>query len=208
MDESLPLFSFYGDRLPRFRARRSARQFLRYVLLNPFNREILCRLPELGLAECWLTSGCLLQTIWNVRCGRRPSQDIQDYDVFYFDRDLSWESENAVIERARDLFADLPVKVEVRNQARVHLWYSEKFGIPYAPVRAARHALRRFPCGSTAIGVSLDAEMSYIFYAPFGFRDALAMIVRPNRQLAIPFVYESKVARWQRHWPSLVVKPW
>ena len=34
------------------------------------------------------------------------------------------------IRRADALFADLRVEIEVRNQGRVHVWYTEKFGMP------------------------------------------------------------------------------
>ena len=45
--------------------------------------------------------------------------------------DLSWEGENRVIRRCAAAFADLDADVQVRNQARVHLWYPEKFGVPH-----------------------------------------------------------------------------
>ena len=69
--------------------------------------------------------------------GRDDLHGIRDYDVFYFDADTSWSAENEVIERAAHLFADLNVSIEVRNQARVHLWYEEKFGLPYPPLKSA-----------------------------------------------------------------------
>jgi hypothetical protein len=57
---------------------------------------------------------------------------ITDYDVFYFDaNDLSWEAEDAVIQTAREMDGDLPDRVEIRNQARVHLWYPLEFGSLY-----------------------------------------------------------------------------
>ncbi|RAJ63650.1 hypothetical protein K376_00745 [Streptomyces sp. PsTaAH-130] len=63
-----------------------------------------------------------------------PTSGIKGYDVFYFDdRDLSGEVEDAVIKAADDVFAGLPAEVEVRNEARVHLWYERKFGVACAP---------------------------------------------------------------------------
>ena len=70
-----------------------------------------------------LTAGCLFQTIWNLKSGDDPEHGIKDYDFFFDDRDLSWEAENEVIIRTRDLLSDLASKVEVKNQARVHLWH-------------------------------------------------------------------------------------
>jgi hypothetical protein len=60
----------------------------------------------------------------------QPGLGHQGYDIFYCDdRELSWEAEDRVIRLVEETVADLPIRVEVRNQARVHLWYRERFGI-------------------------------------------------------------------------------
>jgi hypothetical protein len=79
---------------------------------NPINAAILERLPQLRLEQCYLTAGCLFQTVWNQRSGYEPQAMIKDYDVFYFDEsDLSWKAEDAVIQRANVLFQDLGISV-------------------------------------------------------------------------------------------------
>ena len=85
----------------------SEAEFLDLVLANPNNAAILERLPLLGLADGWLVSGALFQTVWNIRCGLPVTHGILDYDIFYFDPDTSWDAEDAVIARGNDLFADL-----------------------------------------------------------------------------------------------------
>ena len=92
-------------------------------LRNPVNEIIAEELFELALPDAWIVSGCLVQTVWNVLTGRAVDYGINDYDVFYFDPDTSWAAEDAVIRKLHDAFAHLDVKVEARNQARVHLWY-------------------------------------------------------------------------------------
>ena len=44
-------------------ARMNRFEFLECVRRNPFNTVILERLPSLGLADCWLVSGALFQTV-------------------------------------------------------------------------------------------------------------------------------------------------
>lgn len=96
--------------------------FIDLALTNPSNAAILERLEELGTRDTWLVAGCLFQTVWNVLSGQPPAVHINDYDIFYFDGDdLSFEAEDRVIRRAVQLFRDIDAKVEVRNQARVHL---------------------------------------------------------------------------------------
>ena len=49
-----------------------------------------------------------------LECADRPRVDygIADYDVFYFDPDLSWQAEDAVIRRLQETFAASGVTVE------------------------------------------------------------------------------------------------
>jgi uncharacterized protein len=97
----------------------SAQMFIDAVKTNPINVELLARLPDLGLDQCFLTAGCLFQATWNRISGHDAGWGVKDYDVFYFDgKDLSWEAEDAVIRRARSLLGDVGANVEVKNQAR------------------------------------------------------------------------------------------
>lgn len=178
------------------------------VLADPVCVAILERMPSLGLSEWWLTAGAVFQNVWNVVEGRAPGYGIKDYDVFYFEAgDLSWEAENAVIEEAAALFADVPARVEVRNEARVHLWYEDKFGTPAAPFTSAADAIDAFASTTCCIGIT-RAQGSIHVYAPFGLDDVLAMHMRPNRRLAPQSVYDTKVAQYQQRWPALTSDPW
>jgi len=111
---------------------------LELAMANPINAQITARLPDLGVQQCMLTAGCLFQAVWNHQANLPADQGVKDYDVFYFDEDVSYEAEDAVIRRAQALFQDLGVNVEVKNQARVHLWYGQRFGRPYPQLHSAR----------------------------------------------------------------------
>jgi hypothetical protein len=105
-------------------------EFLTAALRNPVNEIIAEELFEFALPDAWLVSGCLVQTVWNVLTNRAVDHGINDYDVFYFDPDTSWEAEDMVIRTLAGRFARHGIAVEARNQARVHLWYPEKHGLP------------------------------------------------------------------------------
>ncbi|WP_322008884.1 nucleotidyltransferase family protein [Paraburkholderia sp. J12] len=177
------------------------------VQKNRWNTLILDRAAALGCEDWWLTAGCVAQSVWNHVAGRDIHAGIQDYDFFYHAPDTSWEAEDAVIDKARRLFADLPVEVQVRNQARVPLWYQEKFGIPFGAVTRATDGIDRFPCATVAVGVR-RRDASVEVYAPFGLQDLFDGRLRPNRRLPIPHVYLEKTGRWQREWPHLVRESW
>ena len=184
-------------------------EFLTAVLSNPINRTILERGPILDAPDWWLTAGAVFQTVWNVIDGRNPTQGIKDYDVFYFDdSDLSYEAEDAVIRRAQRLFADVPAEIEVRNEARVHIWYEDHFGVPGIQFTSATDAIDHFASTTCCYGVTSSPPDGLRVYAPLGFDDLFGKRVRPNPRLAPRGVYETKADRWRLEWPDLRVDPW
>ncbi len=186
-----------------------ASEFERMVLRNPYVRAILERAPGLSLSGWYLGAGCLFQTVWNLLSEREPAAGIKDYDLVYFDdSDLSWEAEDRAIRRCAAAFDDLGVEVEVRNQARVHLWYEDRFGVACPPYQSTEAAIDTFPATVCCLGIRrLDgAELSV--YAPYGFGDLFGLVLRPNTVLAPRHVYEAKARRWSSTWPRAVVLPW
>ncbi|RZU31393.1 nucleotidyltransferase family protein [Blastococcus saxobsidens] len=183
-------------------------RFLALVTTDPTVRAVLERAPALGLPDSWLTAGVLFQTVWNELTGQPAGTGIRDADFFYFDADTSWAAEDAVIRAGAVLFADLPVPVEIRNEARVHLWYEQRFGVPAAPFRDCADAIDHFAAVCCCYGVRVDTAGAVEVYAPHGYDDLFGLVVRPNRRLAPRHVYEAKTARWQQQWPELTVVPW
>jgi uncharacterized protein len=185
-------------------------RFLRIVLADPTVTAVLGRLGELGRDDAWLTAGVLFQAVWNSLTGRPPGTGVRDADVFYFDADTSWDAEDAVIRRGADLFAGAPVPVEVRNEARVHLWYGEKFGTAApAPFTSAAEPIAGFAAVCCCYGLRLDAAGRPQVHAPHGYDDLFDLVVRPNPASPAPrHLYEAKARRWQQQWPELTVLPW
>ncbi|MGH9233645.1 MAG: nucleotidyltransferase family protein [Acidimicrobiales bacterium] len=183
-------------------------EFLAAVLRNRHVHEVLCRAERLDLPDWYLAAGCLFQTVWNVLDGHDPTRGIDDYDLIYHDdRDLSWNAEDAVIRRCADAFAGLGVVVEVRNQAQVHLWYEDHFGVPYPPLRSSAEAVDRYAAHACRVAVRRTGGRDAV-YAPSGFDDLFGFVVRPNPVVAPRSVYETKAARWAGLWPRLEVLPW
>jgi hypothetical protein len=155
----------------------------------------------LALPDWLVVSGAVYQPVLNHLTGRPADYGIKDYDLAYFDAsDLSYEAEDRVIRRAAAAFdPQLAPLVEVRNQARVHLWFAAKFGEAYTPLACTAEALERFVCPSFAVGVRLlpDGRLSVV--APFGLEDLFALTMRPNpgRQTkGFPRAVASVQARW------------
>jgi uncharacterized protein len=116
------------------------------VLASPVLSAILRDWPVIGLPHGWLVAGAVAQTVWNSVFGFPADHGIKDADIIYFDRsDLTESAEERHAERIRRRFAHLPVTIDVKNEARVHLWYEAKFGKPIPPSRSAAHAISTFP---------------------------------------------------------------
>ena len=182
---------------------------LTYIKRNTLLMTVLERLPRLDLPGWYLGAGSIAQTVWNVRHGFEPTAHIRDYDVIYHDAsDLSYEGEDRVIKRAVECFDELPAPVEVRNQARVHLWYEDHFGYPIEPIRSSEDAIDRWPIIATCMGLTMDRVGEIGLYAPYGLADTLGMIVRPNKRQITRTIYLGKANRWKDTWPEITVIPW
>jgi uncharacterized protein len=127
--------------------------FLASCLRNPVIDGIADELLRLALPDAWIVSGCLVQTVWNVLTSRPVDHGISDYDIFYFDPDTSWQAEDAVIGELQRRLEKPGVKIEVRNQARVHLWYPEKHGLPYPALHSSTEGIDRFLTKNTQVGI-------------------------------------------------------
>jgi uncharacterized protein len=183
----------------------NADDFVAIALRNPANDAILDELLRLELHDAWLVSGCLVQTAWNVLTGRPVDYGINDYDVFYFHADTSWDAEDAVIRSLSATAAELNVTIEARNQARVHLWYPSRFGYAYPPLTSSRDGIDQFLTRNTKVGIQ-RTRAGDSAYAPDGFDDIANLLVTPNPTPHFSAErYAQKAARWKSLWPELKV---
>jgi uncharacterized protein len=167
--------------------------------------DVLHRLRDIDLPDWQVFSGAVYQRVFNDLTGRDLDHGIKDYDVAYFDPDTSYEAEDAVIRRVAARFEPpLREMVEVRNQARVHLWFEGKFGEPYAPLNSSAEALMRFVSPLHAVAVRLEADDRLTVIAPFGLEDLFALRLRRNPTRASANF--ERVAQGARsRWPELEI---
>lgn len=181
----------------------------RYLRGEDTFMQVLTRLREMALPDWWVVSGVIYNNVWNHLTGRPFMTGVKDIDVFYYDdSDLSYEAEDVVIKRAEPLFADVAVPIEIRNQARVHLWYKGHFGHACAPITSCRDSIDGFSSKTHAVAVRLDAAGDMEIYAPYGLDDMYAFRIVPNRVNANCASYTSKGERALGVWPELTVDPW
>lgn len=165
--------------------------------------QVLRAARDLDLPDWLVFSGAVYQKVLNHLTGRPDDYGLKDYDLGYFDPDTSWEAEDRVIRQAAaTLPQPLDQLVEVRNQARVHLWFEGRFGEPYAPLSCSADALGRFVSPTFAVGVRLEADDRLTVVAPFGLEDLFALRLRPNPTRP-PGDFRRKVTGVLERWPEL-----
>ncbi len=183
--------------------------FSRLIQADPVLWDALHRVRSLNLSDWWLVSGALYNSVWNALTGRAHGYGIKDIDVAYFDdRDISWEAEDKVIQAGALVFAGFPLPVEIRNQARVHLWFEKRFNKPYMPLRCASESIERYAAIAHCVGVRLEIDGRLTIHAPFGFNDIFSFRIRPNRAIDNRETYDIKARRALEHWPELIVQCW
>lgn len=174
---------------------------------SPLLMRALTGARELNAPDWLIVSGAIYQTVLNALTFRPHDCGIKDFDLFYFDgSDLSYEAEDLRIQRVRAIFAqDIADRVELRNQARVHLWFQEKFGEPYEPLGSTEESLLRFVSPIGAVGVRLEANGALTIVAPFGLEDLFALHMRPNpiRRLSPQFAAIAGGVR--ARWPEVTM---
>ena len=175
---------------------------------NPVVSELLSGWTKLNLPDCWLVAGTIVQSYWNSAHDYSPLHGITDVDIVYYDsQDLSEEAEKERAIRISRQYEDLPVRLDVKNEARVHLWYENRFGYPIDPYSSVEAAIDTFPTTAGAIGIRpIGDEIEC--YTSFGYADLMDLIVRPNKRQITARIYAEKVARWRSVWPMLNIIEW
>lgn len=173
---------------------------------DPDLMQVLTTIRGLGLPDWLIFSGSIYQSVWNAVTGRAPGYGVRDFDIGYFDPDTSWDAEDVVIRRVAGAFEPpMRERVEVRNQARVAIWFPEKFGEPYPPIARSEEALPRFVAPAFAVGVRLEADDAVTVFAPFGLKDVFDLTIRPNPHRPKARDWERITARALERWPELTV---
>jgi len=192
-----------------FQAISKQENFIKKVLLkNESFVRLLELLKDFGLPDWYVSGGSIGQIVWNYFHQQNLNFGINDFDVVYFDPDVSYEAENVFIQKGKKIFKNFPTSVEIRNQARVHLWFPQKTGIQTKPFTCTEEAISTFPTTSSTIGVTLDPRNNLVIFAPCGFCDILTIAMRANKVRVSKKAFAKKANDWSKKWPKLKVIPW
>ncbi len=107
---------------------------------------IVVKLSELKEDQFWIGAGSVAQTVWNHFTGGDDRYGISDIDIAYYDgSDLSEKTEHDPEKNLFDTLNSSLIPLDVKNQARVHLWYETRFGYSIEPYRSLEDAIATWP---------------------------------------------------------------
>ncbi len=164
-----------------------------YALVNP------------SFKNYYLAAGCVNQTIFNYLEGNKLDFGIQDYDIVYYDKDTSYEAEDKII---KDLEKRLGKGCyDIKNQARVHIWYNEKYDTKKTPIASVEEAITKWGATVTCVGIRLENDVFKIF-APYGLNDIFGEMIRPVKIEFTKEHFYERAERWKKKWPNLKIISW
>lgn len=168
-------------------------------------RSVVQAAIDLDVPSWAVGGGVVRNVVWDFIFQSRDRTPHNDIDVVYFDTDLSESKELQVEKSIHERCGD--TRAQVRNQARVHLWYERRFGHRIDPVTDIEDAVARFPetCTSVAItGTSIDALE---VLAPRGLDDLFAGVLRRNPRQVTAEYFEERLAakRIDERWPRAAI---
>ena len=155
----------------------------------------------------YVGAGCVNQTVFNYLSGYEIDYGIKDVDIVYYDSDTSYEAEDKIIKDLEKRLGDCGISYDIKNEARVHIWYNEKYEDKREPYTNLEDAVSSWGATVTCIGVRLE-KRKLLIYCPFGLSDIFSMTIRPVKRYFTKDQYEARAQRWKKKWNKLTIISW
>lgn len=155
----------------------------------------------------YVGAGGVNQTVFNYYHGYEGDYGIKDYDIVYFDDDTSYEAEDVIIKDLEKRLKDMDIVSDIKNQARVHIWYNPKYGTNREPYTSCEDAVSSWGSTVTCIGIRKE-NGQLIVYCPYGLNDLFSLTIRPVKRYFDKESYEARSKRWKAKWDKLNIVEW
>ena len=167
--------------------------------------DILRIVRSIRQAACYVGAGAVRDSVWDALSN--TSNTVNDIDVVFFDPlNLTDHLEQDLEDK---LFSLAPQeKWDVKNQARVHLWFDKTFGYAVEPLISIEDAVATWPEYASAIAIRLTTDDTLDVVAPYGLADLMSMQVRRNPRRVTVEKYRERIARkkYSNKWPSVRIQ--
>lgn len=155
----------------------------------------------------YVGAGGVNQTIFNYYHGYESDYGIKDYDIVYFDEDTSYEAEDVIIKDLEKRLKDINVVSDIKNEARVHIWYNPKYGTDREPYTSCEDAVSSWGSTVTCIGIRKE-NGKLVVYCPYGLNDLFSLTIRPVKRYFDKESYVARCKRWKAKWEKLNIVEW
>lgn len=183
------------------------KEFIKILEDSPLLMDVFEKIKKVNLPNYYIGAGAIVQTVWNYYSNKPYDYGIEDLDIVYYDKDISYESEDRWIKEVTEIMKDISIPVDLKNQARVHIWYEEKFKTKVDQYKSVEDAIDSWPTTATSLGIRIT-ESGYKIYAPFGLEDVMSGTIRANKKQITEEIYNKKVSKWTKKWNNLKVVKW
>jgi hypothetical protein len=146
---------------------------LQKILIDSPVGAVLPAIAAINLPDWWLAGGAVRNTVWRSLFGTSCELVIKDFDVAFFD---------AVGDRSQELTAKATLEsqhpsyiFDVKNQASFARWRPGR-----RTYSSTTDGVADWLHTATAVGVRLDADGQWQFFAPYGLDDLFGGIIRPT----------------------------
>ena len=188
-------------------------ELLEFILRKNINLMTILKILEEYAKEnskfknWYVGAGGVNQTVFNYYHGKEIDYGIKDYDKVYFDSDTSYESEDVIIKDLEERLKDLNVSCDIKNQARVHIWYNEKYGTDRKKYTSVEDAVASWGATVTCVGVRLE-NGKFKIHCPYGLNDIFSMTIRPVKRYFEKKHYIERANKWKNKWEKLKIIEW
>lgn len=185
---------------------RGADELEQIVRGTPWLMEALDTAREVNPPDWLIGGGALRSVVWDRLHDAPEPTPIADVDLAFFDpADLTSEGEFEVEKALTERLASLPW--EARNQAAVHTWYPEKFGLEVEPLTSSADGIGTWPETATAVALRLERDGALTIVAPFGLADLLGLVHQRNPRRVSDAEYRRRLIskRIAERWPKATI---
>ena len=155
----------------------------------------------------YLAAGGVNQTVFNYYHNYDLNYSIKDFDIVYFDNDESYEAEDKIIKDLSKRLSKIDALFDIKNQARVYIWYNEKYGTNRKKYLNVEDAIASWGSTVTCVGIRL-LNGEFQVCCPYGLNDIFSMTIRPVKRDFTKEHFEEKANRWKKTWEKLNIIDW
>jgi hypothetical protein len=161
------------------------------------------KLAEEKIEYPWyLAGGAVYHSVWNYYSNKKIDENINDYDIFYFNKKHSDQKHKALEQTFNKELRN--VQVDLTNIATIHHWLKETLNKDVSAYSSIEEDINSFGNSVASVAVRLNRGKIEV-YAPFGLRDMFALEVRFSGGCFTMEEHLIKANSWKDRWPGLTI---